>query len=61
MTDRMLGVYEIAKRTGLAVGTVQVYSSLGKLPPPDQTVNQGRTKLWTTATIDRWNHTRGKR
>ena len=57
---RMLGVQEIAERTGLTVGTVQVYSSLGKLPPPDQTVNGGRTKLWTTATIDRWNQTRGK-
>ena len=58
---RMLGVQEIAERTGLAVGTVQVYSSKGKLPPPDQTVNGGRTKLWTIATIDRWNHTRAKR
>ena len=61
MTDEMLGVAEIAERTGLSVGTVQVYSSRGQLPPPDQTVNGGRTKLWLVATIDEWNRTRGRR
>ena len=60
MTE-MLGVQEIAERTGLTVGTVQVYSSRGKLPPPDGYISGGRFKWWHASTIDEWDRTRTKR
>ena len=57
----MLGVYEIAEKVGLTVGTVRVMSATGKLPEPDQFVNDGNTKLWKESTIDRWDKTRPRR
>jgi len=61
MTERMLGVAEVAARIGVKIDTVYVMSSRGQLPEPDQTVNAGRTALWTAETIDAWNAQRRKR
>ena len=56
-TIELLGVGEVAQRTGLKPTTVYVYHSIGKLPDPDLVTNSGNTKLWLTGTIDEWRST----
>lgn len=50
----VMGVAEIADRLGKDTGAVSVLIQRGKLPPPDATVGQGRTKVWRRSTIERW-------
>ena len=53
-TIDLLGVGEVAAKTGLKPTTVYVYHSVGKLPEPDLVSNGGVTKLWLDETIDEW-------
>ena len=50
----VMGVSEIADRLGKTVGFVSVLIQRGKLPQPDATIGQGRTKVWRRSTIERW-------
>lgn len=58
MNDEILGMAEIADRTGINVDTLYVMKSRGQLPPPDGTVGAGRTLWWKASTIDAWNRSR---
>ena len=59
--ERMLGMTEVSERTGIPLDTLYTMKNRGKLPPPDQVVGGGRTRLWTEATIDAWNEARPRR
>jgi len=61
MTERMLGVGDIAVHIGLKLDTLYTMSNRGELPPPDQFVGLGRTPIWEQKTIDEWNEKRSKR
>jgi predicted DNA-binding transcriptional regulator AlpA len=50
--DGFLTTDEVAKRIGVAPGTVHTYKKRGTLPPPDDYV--GRTPLWAALTIEQW-------
>ena len=53
----VLTVGDLADYTGHTEGTINNYSSVGKLPPPDRLLNakaRRPIKLWYPATIDRW-------
>ena len=52
-------LYDIAKMTGLTMGTVYQYRGSGRLPPNDGMV--GSTPVWERATIHEWNETRNRR
>ena len=58
-----LTVGELADYTGYTNGTILNYSSVGRIPEPDEYKNENKrrpTKLWYPATIDRWMAARGK-
>lgn len=55
------GLAEVAELIGLKAESVHVMHSLGKLPPHDAVVGNGRTKLWRVDTILRWDDERPKR
>lgn len=61
MSREVLGMHEVAERTGIKIDTLYVMSTRGQLPEADQTVGKGRTKLWYPETIDEWNEKRSKR
>lgn len=52
MTERYLGVTDIAKRLGISAAAVSAY----RLPEPDASI--GRTRGWKAETIDAWNAAR---
>jgi len=52
MTERYLGVTDIAKRLGISAAAVSAY----RLPEPDAYI--GRTRGWKAETIDAWNAAR---
>lgn len=57
----LLGVAEFARRVGMTIGTIQNYSSVGRLPAPDAYINDGNTKVWLPETVDEWNRNRTRR
>ena len=52
-------LYDIAKMTGLTMGTVYQYRGSGRLPDEDGMV--GSTPVWNWSTIQKWNDERNKR
>ncbi len=53
LMDRFLSIAEVARRTGLSLNTVKVYSQIpGRMPEPDVLI--GRVKGWLPETIDAW-------
>lgn len=57
VTKHYLGRQEFADRIGITVGTLDRYSSEGRLPPPDVIVGEGPRAVrgWLPETIDLWN------
>ena len=53
-TLEVMGVTEIAERLERDTGYVSVLIQRGKLPRPDATVGDGRTKVWRRSTIEKW-------
>ena len=54
MTGDLMGIQEIADRLDTTREDVYMKHHRGKLPPHDETINGGRTKIWNKDTIERW-------
>ena len=52
-TIDLLTYADISVMTGVPVGTLKVWLTRGKLPPPDVKPNK-RTALWQRSTIEDW-------
>lgn len=46
---KLYGISEIAAETGISAGTLSVWKTRKKLPPPDAVLAQG--PVWTARTI----------
>ena len=49
-----MGITEIAERLDTTREDVAMKHHRGKLPPHDDTINGGRTKIWHQETIEAW-------
>lgn len=54
--DPLLEIADIADRLGIKVASVRRYIARNDLPEPDTRV--GRSPLWKTSTIERWERSR---
>jgi len=50
----LMGIKEIADTLGKTTEQVSMMHHRGKLPPHDDEINGGRTKIWDKATIEQW-------
>ena len=51
---QLMGIREIADRLGKTRKSVASLHHRGKLPPHDDTIGGGRTKVWNKDTIEEW-------
>lgn len=58
--DEIVGMADIAHRLDVQYQTVSAWRMRGLLPPPDGTINQGRTPWWWWSNVAVWARETGR-